>query len=59
MKSAKVLKVLEVLEVLAVPIFVGGSGDQRSEVAVSTWWEVAQVKGVFMAALRDQFGSFV
>ena len=50
-KSAKALKVLEVLEVLAVPIFVGGNGDQRSKVAVSTWWEVAQVKGVFMAAL--------
>ena len=37
LKSAKVLKVLEVLDskVLAVPIIIGGSGDQRSEVAVS------------------------
>ena len=51
-----VLKVLGVLKVLEMPIYVGGV---KIRSGGSTWREVAQVKGIFVAALRDQFGSFV
>ena len=49
-----VLKVLGVLKVLEMPIYMGGVKGVKIRSGGSTWREVAQVKGIFVAALQDR-----